>query len=101
MHVARPLPQVSAQAPSAQTWPPGHVMPQPPQFARSVATSVQVMPHCCWPMGQLSWHRPATHSEREPQTLPHAPQLDGSTVRSAQVAPQGCRGCVHVGVPEV
>jgi hypothetical protein len=54
--------------------PPGHALPQAPQWARSVARSTQAEPHTVCPVGHTSSQRPAVHTRPAAQTLPQAPQ---------------------------
>ena len=51
-HNRVPLLQLVAQVPAEQTWPAGHVVPQPPQFWLSDSGFTQAPPHRSEPTGQ-------------------------------------------------
>jgi hypothetical protein len=50
------------------------MVPQVPQFALSVVSDVQMVPHLLRPWGQLSWHVPALQTSPVGQVLSHVPQ---------------------------
>lgn len=63
-------------------------LPQRPQFARSVASVAQTVPHTTCPDGHESWQVPEPHTCPEGQTVPQRPQLLRSLVRSRHVPEQ-------------
>jgi hypothetical protein len=85
-------PAAQAQAPLAQVVPMGQALPQPPQFALLLFTSVQTPPQSAWPVGHDMVTRQVPPMQLCPvgQALPQAPQLRASVAVSAQVPAQFC-----------
>ena len=57
-------------------------LPHPPQLARSLVTSTQLLPHNLKPLGQSFAQVPLPQTRPVGHTLLHAPQLFGSLVVS-------------------
>ncbi len=70
---------------AAQLAPAAQEIPHPPQFAGSVWTSMQALPHHASPVGQ---HWPEVHVSPAAHAWPQAPQFAASVERSAHDAVQ-------------
>jgi hypothetical protein len=66
------------QCPAAQTLPPEHMSPQPPQFVALVWRLTHPPPHAARLPAQVAVHTPAEQTSLMRQTLPQAPQLAAS-----------------------
>jgi len=63
-------------------------MPHAPQFAGSVATLTQEVPHRVVPPAQLTPHLPAEQTWPLGHAMSHAPQFAGSAPTLTQEVPQ-------------
>jgi hypothetical protein len=91
LHDASPTGHEVTHAPLAQTWPPTHATPQPPQFCTSSVSRTQRLPQFVVPLGH--WHWLLKQLAPLPQTLPHAPQLLGSICVKVHASPHcACPG---------
>jgi len=70
-----------------QFWPPGHALPQPPQFWGSVAVLVQLPEQSCSPERQTALQALLTQLSPAGQAFPHPPQLAASFDVSVHSAP--------------
>jgi hypothetical protein len=61
------------------------VLPQAPQFSRSVDGSTQVPLHETWPVPQAAVHLPAWQVLPAPHAVPQAPQLLPSVASTVHV----------------
>src|SRR5205085_2597850 len=77
------------QTPFWHASPSPHALPHDPQFALSVATSVQAPLQLTVPFmqGFASWHLPPVQAKLAGQVTPHAPQFLPSVWRFTQRAP--------------
>lgn len=75
--------------PFVQACPPVQTVPQPPQFAVSVAVLTQIPLHRVWPTGQAEEvHTPFAQLCPLAQVMPQPPQLAVSVAVLTQVVPQ-------------
>lgn len=64
---------------------PAHTLPQAPQFASSLETSVHVVPQAVFELSAHT-HVPPLQDASVGQACPHAPQFSESIVRSVQTS---------------
>ncbi len=82
-------------APAVQTWPVVQRLPQRPQLAVSLVTSVQVPLHTRLGDGHGVTQSPLVQSCPDSQRLPQRPQLPMSLVTDVQLEPHSTRGAGH------
>ncbi len=80
----KPAPQEARHAPAEHTWPAGHCVPHPPQWARSLVTSTQRPSQGVVPVTHSTRHAPLRHTWPMGHALPQPPQLARSVCVSAQ-----------------
>jgi hypothetical protein len=82
-----------------QTAPAMQALPQPPQLAAEVATSMQEALHLVCPAAHIRRQAPLLQTWPAGHMLPQLPQWSGSELTSTQAAPQLVVPATHMQLP--